>query len=825
MGRAIMKDVGRDQGFLAMSVAIPAGAQPAWCLFSKRRAALFLILGMVGGICWGQCTLGIETVAGLRWLGDGGPATSARLNYPYAVAVDTAGNVYIADTYHHRIRKVTPSGTITTVAGTGNAGYSGDGGPAIHAQLNFPQDIAVDSAGNLYIADSNNHRIRKVTPLGVILTVAGTGILGFSGDGGLATAARLAYPTGVAVDSSGNLYVADRSNYRIRKVQPTGMITTVAGNGTGSYSGDGGDAVNAGLWPADVAVDSSGNLYIADLNSRIRKVNTSGQITTVAGNGTCCFSGDGRPATEAQLQYPNGVAVDEIGNIYIADANNARIRRVDTNGIITTVAGGGAGSGDNVLATTVFLDWPGGVALDNAGNLYIASTWNLKVRKVDTSGIITTVAGIGEGYSGDGGSATSARLSRPEDVAVDTLGNIYIADTLNGRIRKVTSFGAITTVAGGGANYPGDGGAATAAVLGLPRGVTSDSAGNLYIVEPGRVRKVDSNGFITTVAGTGNLGYSGDGGPAIQAELKWAQGIAVDSAGNLYIADRENHRIRKVSPAGIITTVVGNGTPGFSGDGGQAVNAQLNSPDDLAVDHARNLYIVDSSNQRIRKVDSSGVITTVAGNGIATSGGDGGLATAASLYYPRSVTVDILGNLYISEQFGNRIRKVTPSGVITTVAGMGTWGGYSGDGGLPTSAQLYYPFGLVVDNAGNLYFTEQRNHIVRRVRLNCLPEPAVVYRDSNSGIRAVRGTTGTEYQLGGLFGGDPGVGVDGGGRLVVAARDTYNSLWAGVIDVRNGQWSGWAFGGGLFQGQPAVGVVSNTTGSTAWIAVGGNWHS
>jgi len=283
----------------------------------------------------------ITTVAGGgNSFGDGGTATEAQLRYPSGVAVDSSGNLYIADTGNHRIRKVDTDGVITTVAGTGSSGYSGDGGAATEAQLSSPSGVAVDSSGNLYIADSGNNRIRQVDTNGVITTVAGGG---FDGDGGAATSARLSYPSGVAVDSSGNLYIADKGKHRIRKVDTNGVISTVAGDGTTGYSGDFGAAAEAQLDnPSGVAVDSSGNLYIVDTrNNSIRKVDTNGVISTVAGDGTYGYSGDGGAATDAQLYNPSAVAVDSSGNLYIADTNNGRIRKVDTNGVISTVAGGG----------------------------------------------------------------------------------------------------------------------------------------------------------------------------------------------------------------------------------------------------------------------------------------------------------------------------------------------------------------------------------------------------------------------------------------------------------------------------------------------------
>jgi len=606
----------------------------------------------------------IDTVAG-GGVGDGGAATAAILKNPFGVTVDSSGNIYIADYMNHQIRKVNTSGIISTVAGNGTAGYSGDGGAATVAQLYYPAGVAVDSAGNIYIADYNNNRIRKVNTSGIISTVAGNGTAGYSGDGGAATAAQLSNPFSVAVGSTGNIYIADGSNNRIRKVNTSGIISTVAGNGTAGYSGDGGAATAASLSsPYGVAVDSAGNIYIADRsNNRIRKVNTSGIISTVAGNGALGYSGDGGAATAAQLSSPHRVTVDSSGNIYIADTGNYRIRKVNTSGIISTVAGNGTQgySGDGGAATAAQINNPYGVAVDSAGNIYIADNGNKRIRKVNTSGIISTVAGNGTGgYLGDGGVATAAQLNNPYGVTVDNNGNIYIADTSNRRIRKVNTSGIISTVAGNGtAGYSGDGGAATAAQLNNPYGVTVDNSGNIYIADTSnrRIRKVNTSGIISTVAGNGTAGYSGDGGAATAASLT-PYGVALDSTGNIYIADGSYHRIRKVNTSGIISTVAGNGTAGYSGDGGAATAAQLNNPTGIAVDSTGNIYITDGINRRIRKVNTSGIISTVAGNGTAGYSGDGGAATAAQLYYPTGVAVDSTGNIYIADNSSNRIRKV-----------------------------------------------------------------------------------------------------------------------------------------------------------------------
>jgi len=596
--------------------------------------------------------------------GDNGPATSAQLHLPeeteHGLAVDSAGNLYISDVLNNRIRKVS-NGVITTVAGNGTGGFSGDNGPATRAQLAEPIGLAVDSAGNLYFADGGSNRVREVFN-GIITTVAGNGTTGFSGDNGPATSAQLWGASYVAVDSAGNLYITDSNNQRIRKVS-NGIITTVAGNGTFGFSGDGGPATSAQIaTPSGIGVDAAGNLYIADaLNNRIRKV-SGGVISTVAGNGIEGANGDNGPAIAASLGEPFGVALDSAANLYIADLGNGRIRKV-SNETITTVAGNGTQgfSGDSGPATDAQLNSPNEVAMDSAGNLYIADWLNNRIRKV-SNGVITTVAGDGtQGFSGDNGQAISAQLSGPKGISVDSAGNLYIADTFNYRIRKISK-GIITTFAGNGIyGFSGDNGPATSANLAFPSGLALDSAANLYIGDTGnnRIRKV-SNGIISTVAGDGTAGFSGDNGAATGAELNEPFGITLDTAGNLYIADVQNQRIRKVSN-GIITTVAGNGIPTFSGDNGPAASAGVAIPSGVAVDSAGNLFIAETLDCRIRKI-VSGVITTVAGNGPEGFDGDNGPATSAQLFQPNGLAVDSAGNVYVADTLNNRIRLLAPLG-------------------------------------------------------------------------------------------------------------------------------------------------------------------
>jgi len=352
-------------------------------------------------------------------------------------------------------RPAQSQGIITTFAGNGNMTFSGDGGPATAASLNHPRGLAIDSAGGVYIADTDNWRVRRVSPAGIVSSVAGNGSYGAGGDGSLAINASFSDVTDIALDAAGNLYIADASNRRIRRVTPNGIVAIVAGTGIQGSSGDGGLAINAALnRPISVTVDAAGNLYICDSsNHNIRRVNlASGIITTYAGNGLPAFSGDGGLATAASLNFPLGVATDQYGYLYIADSGNNSIRRVSPGGMIVTVAGSyKAGfAGDGAAATGALLNIPSDVAVDVLGNLFIADSGNNRVRRVDApSGTIGTIAGGGnDGFSGDAGPAANSLLSFPWKIATDPAGAVYIADRVNNRIRKISAGTYVSTLAG-----------------------------------------------------------------------------------------------------------------------------------------------------------------------------------------------------------------------------------------------------------------------------------------------------------------------------------------------------------------------------------------
>ncbi|MGC1967209.1 MAG: choice-of-anchor D domain-containing protein [Candidatus Acidiferrales bacterium] len=629
------------------------------------------------------------------YTGDGKLATAATLDEPFAGALDANGNLYFSDSQNCVIRKITAStGIITTVVGNGNCNYTGDRGPAGSATLNFPQGVAIDALGDIFIVDYNNDVVRRVDgSTNVITTFAGTGNVGYAGDGGAATQATLNFPVGVATDTAGNVYIADAGNNVVRFVNATtDIITTVAGTGNPGYAGDGGQATSALLtYPAAVAVDSSNNLYIADTdNAVIRKVDGNHNITTIIGNNQYGFGGDGGPALQATLTNPFGVAVDGTGDVWVADYWNNRIRMYSAaTGIFNSVVGNGSVY-DGLAATSGSLYFPRGPALDSQGNLYITDEGNNRIREVSaTTGIISTVAGTNVPCAqptlpcGDGGQATAAAFYGPHSVNLDPTDTyMNIADSGDNRLRQVnTDTGIISTIAGTGiAGFSGDGGPASAAQINSPRAPNYDSLGNLYFVDTSnhRVRKIDkTTGFISTVVGSGgfastnqgcqNGGYTGDGGPATMATLQCPLGLAIDANDNLYIADYLNSAIREVdAKTQIITTIVGNGTPGYTGDNGPASKATLSFPDRVSVNGAGNLFISDTGNNVVRRVDAlTQIITTFAGSGAFGFSGDGGPALSAALAQPTGVVVTDSGDLYLGDLLNNRIRKVTLNSAVT----------------------------------------------------------------------------------------------------------------------------------------------------------------
>jgi len=795
---------------------------------------------------------GVSTVAGTGTLGDSGDsgqATKATLNKPVGVAVDRAGNLYISEanttagSITSVIRKVTPEGIISTIAGKpGSVGYAGDGGAASAALLNNPYGIEIDRDGNLLIGDISNYEIRKIDMTsGIITTVAGIrGSAGYTGDGGPATSAKLYTAYTAASDAAGNIYIADNHNNVIRKVDTAGNISTFAGTGIAGHSGDGGPAKSAQIsGPYSVWVDPAGNLYINELGagaSYIRMIDTAGIIHTIAGSGTAGYSGDEGSATAARLNTPHGTVIDGRGNFYIADETNQIIRGVDSAGVIHTIAGiynGKSFSGDGVPALAAKFNYPYGIAIDSNNNLYVPDTLNNRVRQLslntvappvaiggsstqnlfvasttavtltsatisplgdfsvgalsgcsfgtqlaantpctipytftptaaglrtaqltltDSAGIvsrigitgmgiapqvafglssISTIAGTGTaGFNAASGSASGALLNMPRGGVADSAGNLFFADSGNNAIRRIDAVsGAITTVAGTGQpGYSGDGSAATAAQLNVPAKVVVDATGNLYIADTGNnvIRFVDaSTGFISTIAGNGIATYSGDGGLATSASLNAPQGLAVDLGGHVYVADTGNNAIRYFGKGGDISTFAGNGASGYAGDGGNVHDAQLAAPQAVALDGKGSVYIADTGNSVLRMVSATNRITTIAGQqGINVNGGDGSVARSASLANPSDVAIDAAGDLYLAAN--GLVRMIDGNGNISTIAGTGDNGAFSGEGGPAVDALLPSPASnIFLDSSANVYVADTADN--RLLKIASATAPTIVF--------------------------------------------------------------------------------------------------
>jgi len=696
--------------------------------FPCQRMLLVALL-VLGFIAAGSLhAQSIQTVAGGGTL-DGSLATEVGLYGPRGLAFDAAGNLYIAQGDGSQVVRVDrATGTVRTVAGNGGAGFSGDGAPAIAASLNEPREIVLDAAGNLFIADSGNNRVRRVdAATGIITTIAGGGSPADEvGDGALATAAALRVPWGLAI-TDGKLLISESAfnGHRIRQVvlaqgrPDTGLITTIAGTGVEGFL-DNVPATSALIaGPLGITVDAAGNIFFADSgNHRIRRIDgTSRTMSTYAGGGSPADGvGDNLPATQAALGTPATLAFDPAGNLHISGADG-RVRRIDRqSGVISTIF------------PSLYL--PFGLAFDREGNLYVTNTDQSLVIKRTPSGEESIYAG-GGAFTGDQRSAVASVLRGPGGIAVDAAGNLFIADTSNARIRKVDArTGRITTVAGNGGVYTEnqEGIPAVEARIGYVLDVAVDAAGNLYSVDPHnrRIWKINTAGVISTLAGGGSPADGlGDGGPATSAAIL-PVGVSLDATGNVYITDGGNNRIRKVDTSGTIQTIAGSGvgdaSAGYSGDNGPATAAKLNAPRKAVADFRGNVFISDSGNSVIRKVDPSGVITTYAGIPNAGENLIDNVPALETNMDPGHITVDQAGNLFIADAGFHRIRKVdAQTRIISTVAGSGTFyldRDYSGDGGPAVRAKLnfgYTPGGVAVRSNGDLYVSDTTNNRVRAV--------------------------------------------------------------------------------------------------------------
>ena len=695
----------------------------------------------------------INTVVGTGYVfdGDGRAAVQAPLGLTMSIAVHPLTNEpYFCDTDNNMVMRVRADGVLFVVAGNGRPGFSGDGGPAKEASLNTPRQVAIDRLGNVFIADMVNQRVRRVAPDGVITTVAGNGAIGKAVDGVAALEGPLNFPHGVAVDSRGNIFISDHFNHQIRRVDTNGRMTAFAGTGTNSYSGDGGAATSATLGlPFQVVVDRADNVLFVDAAGiRIRRVRTNGVIETAAGNGSINISGDNGPATQAGLGGIGAVGVDAAGNIYISSVTGHSVRRVAAStGIITGVSGYAAAgfAGDNGPAISASLLSPEGLGVDASGNLFIADRNNRRIRRVTAAGTISTVAGNGLNRAFvEFGPVRTANLLQPYAMAVDGQGSLYIADTFNARIRKVTVDGRISTIAGTGTpGYAGDGGAAVQARIDRPLGIAVDKAGNVYFTQPGNgenvVRRITPDGRISLFAGSVKAGGVVDNVPALEATFLGVIPIAVEESGSILVGDALNHTIRRIGTDGRVRTVIGTGKAGFSPDGTRAAGASINYPGCVLPDRLGNIYFCDSDNLRIRKIDTSGIVTTVVGSGANGFRGDGGPAVDAAIGQRTSPVLGADGSIYFADTLNNRVRKVDPFGVITTIAGTGV-AGYSGDSGLPTAAQLNLPQAVVLDATGRLLIADTQND---RIRAILAESPAFALDKDTVTFRALQERDGT----------------------------------------------------------------------------------
>ncbi len=606
-----------------------------------------------------------------------GTGSAARFIGPASVAVDGSGNVYVADAGNHTIRKVTPGGVVSTLAGQAGSLGSTDG-TGSDARFYNPQGVTVDGSGNVYVADTSNHTIRKVTPGGVVSTLAG--LVGNRGNSdGTGSSARFNYPLGMAVDGSGNVYVADSSNHIIRMVTPAGVVTTIGGT-AGFYN------------PQGVAVDGSGNVYVADTgNHTIRKVTPAGVVTTLAGLTDSFGSRDGTGGG-ARFKSPAGVAVDGSGNVYVADTGNHTLRMVTPDGVVTTVAGlaGSSGSSDGTGSAAGFRN-PTGVAVDGGGNVYVADQNNATVRKVMPGGVVSTFAGLAGSSGSIDGTGSAARFVYPLGVAVDGSENLYVADTYNFTIRKVTPGGVVSTLAGQVGSIGSSDGTGTNAMFYYPSSVAVDGSGNVYVTDNNTIRKVTPAGVVSTLAGqAGKSGRTNGTGSA--ARFNGPCSVAVDGSGNVYVADNNNGAIRKVTPGGVVSTVA---------------TGVLVSPRAVAVDSSGNVYVGDEGNNTISKVAPGGAVTTLAGLAFSPGSSDG-TGSAAQFNSPRSLAVDSSGNVYVADYNSNTLRIVTPAGVVTTLGG--TAGVASGADGIGAAARFSGPAGIAVSTTGTLFVADSGNN-------------------------------------------------------------------------------------------------------------------
>lgn len=652
-----------------------------------------------------QETYLFTTLAGKAQVGAfDGPRLEAQFTGPVGVAVDANDNIYVADAGNQTIRKITPAGMVTTIAGL--TGYVGSAdGTGTSARFYSPSAIAVDGAGNLYVADVGNRTIRKITPAGVVTTLAGMpGQLGSITDG-TGSAARFNWISHLAVDPSGTIYVSDQ--HAIRKVTADGVVTTFAG---GNFPGnaDGTGAAATFRSPAGLTVDPSGNVYVCDrVNQMIRKITPAGVVTTLAGSATLIGPVDGLGSV-ARFYNPMGIVWDNTaGVLYVSESNGGqRIRRVTTDGLVTSLAGtwGVPGNADGT-GTAAGFQSPNGLGVDSAGNVYVGDVGNMAIRKMTSGGVVTSYAGVRNSAGSADGTGSAARFSSPVGAVTDSIGNIYVADAGNSTIRRITQAGVVTTWAGTAGMIGSTDATGSAARFSAPRSLAIDSSDNLYVADYGnsKIRRISPNAEVTTFAAVSGI-----------------NAVAVDSQG--YVTAVNSSSVWRVTPAGVATQLAGTSSYGSADGTGSAASFFICQG--VAVDQAGNAYVTDAANNKIRKVTPAGVVTTFAGS--QSPGSVDGSAAVARFSYPYGIATDLLGNLYVTDG-SILIRKISPSGDVTTIGGgSGYLGSYDGAG---TFARFMTPRGIGVDAAGVLYITDTGNNLLRKGVLH--PAPLILVHPSS----------------------------------------------------------------------------------------------
>lgn len=630
-----------------------------------------------------------------------GTGTEATFNHPAGIAVDGNGTVYVADAGNDTIRRITSAGVVTTIAGNPTTSGSADGSGAA-ARFNLTLSVsgfvapagglAADASGNLVVADAGNHTIRRITSAGAVTTLAGlAGSVGSTD--GVGTAARFASPMGVAIAGDGTVYVADTGNHVIRRIATDGTVTTHAGRAGVHGTANGSSTAARFFLPSGVAVDGTGNVYVSDSgNHTVRRIATDGTVTTVAGQAGTAGSADGT-GTAATFRNPGGLAIDGAGNLFVADSSHT-VRRIDTAGVVTTIAGSaadGAGSLDAVGPAARF-NGPFAAAVDPSGNVFVADQDNHVVRKIGAGNTVSTLAGRAGRTGSADGLSTAATMTGVQAVATDSAGNAYLADAGNNTIRKVSSLGVVTTLAGDATAPTGStDGVGSAARFNLPTGVAADDAGTVYVADTGNhvIRKI-AGGIVTTLAGTAGSAGS-DNGTGAAARFNLPMGLVVDSSGTVFVADAGNHTIRRVAADGTVTTVAGLAGTAGSTDGSASV-ATFDTPVGVALGTRGTLYVADFRNRTVRRIASTGTVTTLAGSaGIA--GSTDGVGAAARFVVPWGIAADAAGNVYVADPYNNAVRRISVSGAVSTLVGR-TGTGRFAEGALP--GLLTFPTGVAV---------------------------------------------------------------------------------------------------------------------------------